>query len=152
MNKDEIIKTYLKNKTTNEIEDYVIGQPIPDGYKVVRRVYKKRNINSLMRKFRTAVNVLISLIKWRKISEKTKEKMKEKNIRKSFKLQRTDTPNAKHDSASKSEKSIELSPENIIRIQNKKEMSHSVKPPSETSDHKFTHREQQKENDHSCEH
>lgn len=57
---DERIQTYLKNKETGEVVDYEVGQPIPVGHVVVKRIYKKRSTNVLQRKFKAAVRVAAS--------------------------------------------------------------------------------------------
>ena len=47
----------MKNKETGELLDYRPGDPVLEGHQVIKRIYRKRNINVLMQKFRAAAKV-----------------------------------------------------------------------------------------------
>ena len=59
---------YLKNKESGEILDYELEDDVPEGWTVVKRIYKRRDVKVLMRKFRSAVYVARLMGRMRKSS------------------------------------------------------------------------------------
>jgi len=68
LEKDEVIRMYLKNKESGEILDYELEDDVPEGWIVVKRIHKRRDVKVLMRKFRSAVYVARLMGRMRKSS------------------------------------------------------------------------------------